>query len=671
MNLSSGDPAAGEAPREDELWGLREGFRNLLPLIVKRLGTIPTLDAVLARAVPMLANEDLPVTEAARLVACDPALTGKVLKVINAPLYGLRNRVSTLAHALAMLGPGVLRRLADGIRSVAADERTREAWIRLWRHGLATALAGRRIALKVGYDLPDEAFTAGILHDLGAAVLLQYAPAGVDRARDLVAGGERTRVEAERELLGADHAQVGALIAERWNLPRLLRDVVRHHHESPAALPPTIEPKNRELVCIVAAADHLATMAGFGLDEGDAPEASVLAVGDATELTAAEVETIRNGLAADVDDAVAQGGFSSVLSRPAAGESPTAVRAVFRPAPAPRLSVRLDVLGDLLRELRAFENADEILPHALDRLRSNLGFDRVLYFDHAAGGRRLAGRHLVDGTPIEVEMRDLDLEVETHPRLSGDLEPGAARLLRVEEDADPLLAQLGVREAATVGFPLHGVVDGIVVVDNIFSEREMGADDLALLRVFALGVGTVIENRGLGQQARRLRFLADKDALMGINNRRSLMQSLQKDVEHAMLTEAPLTLVMIDVDHFKKWNDIYGHQVGDRVLRDLAEVVTATSRDSDVVGRYGGEEFLVILRDTTVDSGIIYAERLRHEVDGLRRRMAEEFPEVKLTLSMGVAQLQGKEGVESLIRRVDMALYAAKGRGRDRVCAAS
>jgi diguanylate cyclase (GGDEF)-like protein len=111
--------------------------------------------------------------------------------------------------------------------------------------------------------------------------------------------------------------------------------------------------------------------------------------------------------------------------------------------------------------------------------------------------------------------------------------------------------------------------------------------------------------------------------------------------------------------------------VGDRILKELARVVQSASRDSDVVGRYGGEEFLVVLRNTQQDAGIIYAERLRHAVEHLHRRLREEYPDTPLTLSMGVAELQPDETVSSLIRRVDHALYAAKRRGRDRVCAGS
>ncbi|MCP3859049.1 MAG: GGDEF domain-containing protein [Phycisphaeraceae bacterium] len=192
-----------------------------------------------------------------------------------------------------------------------------------------------------------------------------------------------------------------------------------------------------------------------------------------------------------------------------------------------------------------------------------------------------------------------------------------------------------------------------------------------MLRLFALSVGAVIENRGLTRQTRHLRQLAEKDELMGINNRRSLMQQLENEVTRARAERIPLSVAMIDVDHFKRWNDCYGHPAGDGILRDLAEVVQATSRDSDVVGRYGGEEFMVVLRDTTPDAAMIYAERLREAVRELDRRTREKFPDVPVTLSIGVTEYREDESIQTLIRRVDRALYAAKRRGRDRVCIGS
>jgi diguanylate cyclase (GGDEF)-like protein len=431
--------------------------------------------------------------------------------------------------------------------------------------------------------------------------------------------------------------------------------VIRHHHDDTEEERASLDARSRELCDIVAAADRLATTAGFGADADGTGATEALAVGDALELRGPEVEAIRDEL---VRQLARYGGDGEEVG---GGGTPAT-------EPPLRLAERLAELGEVLTELRSIRDPDEILPRSLAALHARLGFDRLLYLESAAGGCRLSGREYHDGTSVPVEMRDLDFDLSTHPGLERILTPGATGLLRAESDPDPVLAFLGVRELAAASLTMHGSLDGVLLADTFFTDRELGDEDAALLRVFALSVGSIIENRGLTRQTRVLRRLAEKDELMGIANRRSLMQSLEKEVERARARGTPLSVVMMDVDHFKKWNDRYGHQAGDGILRDLAGVVQATSRDSDVVGRYGGEEFMVVLRDTSPDAAMVYAERLRAAVRELDRRARETYPDVPVTLSIGVTELREDESIQTLIRRVDRALYAAKRRGRDRVC---
>jgi diguanylate cyclase (GGDEF)-like protein len=188
------------------------------------------------------------------------------------------------------------------------------------------------------------------------------------------------------------------------------------------------------------------------------------------------------------------------------------------------------------------------------------------------------------------------------------------------------------------------------------------------MRVFASNLSLLMENRGLTQQTSRLRRLAEKDELMGIHNRRSLMQLFEKEVERSRRFRQPLSVVMIDIDHFKTWNDVYGHQAGDAVLRDVAQLVLRCSREIDVVGRYGGDEVLVVLPETCEDGAILFAERLRATVEQLGRERLKSYPEAALTISMGVAELQpDRDDLHSLIQRVDRGLYSAKNRGRNQV----
>lgn len=150
------------------------------------------------------------------------------------------------------------------------------------------------------------------------------------------------------------------------------------------------------------------------------------------------------------------------------------------------------------------------------------------------------------------------------------------------------------------------------------------------------------------------------DALTGVPNRRQLMGWLAEHAEQG--ASAPLTVILFDLDHFKRINDTYGHDFGDEVLRGTAGAVTAALRRGTMFGRWGGEEFLVILPHTPLNDGEVVAGRLREALAGVPYALP-----VRVTASFGVAQSRPGEGLNALLRRADEALYASKRAGRDQV----
>ena len=132
--------------------------------------------------------------------------------------------------------------------------------------------------------------------------------------------------------------------------------------------------------------------------------------------------------------------------------------------------------------------------------------------------------------------------------------------------------------------------------------------------------------------------------------------------------DKPVSLLMIDIDHFKAVNDRYGHTVGDRVLREIAERIGYNVRGFDLAARYGGEEFVVVMPDTSVEVALAVADRLREKIAEVPVATTGAAEELGVTVSIGVAETRGKEeSFESLLRRADEALYRAKGEGRNRV----
>jgi diguanylate cyclase (GGDEF)-like protein len=167
---------------------------------------------------------------------------------------------------------------------------------------------------------------------------------------------------------------------------------------------------------------------------------------------------------------------------------------------------------------------------------------------------------------------------------------------------------------------------------------------------------------------RNLEQLANHDGLTGLLNNRCFRESLDLEMARARRYNHPFSLVFMDLDHFKQYNDTQGHPAGDRLLKDLARLLKTHSRAVTVLARYGGEEFVALAPETPKDGALTYAERLRSTVEKHRFEGCESQPFGKVTLSAGVATFpEDGEEAATLIERADKALYEAKKGGRNRV----
>ena len=168
-----------------------------------------------------------------------------------------------------------------------------------------------------------------------------------------------------------------------------------------------------------------------------------------------------------------------------------------------------------------------------------------------------------------------------------------------------------------------------------------------------------------------LKNLACRDGLTGIFNHRYFQDSLEAELNRADRHDGNFSLVFLDVDHFKQYNDINGHQQGDKLLRKLAQILAKSIRKPDVLARYGGEEFVIILPETSKTNACRYGEKIRERVEKFPFAGKEKLPGGNLTISIGIATFpeDGRDRY-SLIEYADQALYQAKNSGRNKVCAA-
>lgn len=226
---------------------------------VQDLANLPTLSGVV-RFVSSLADQDQTTAQdLGKVIAKDQVLSAKILRLVNSPFYGFPGRISSVSHAIVLLGFNVVKGLALSTSVFEALARESEG---LWQHSLGTAVLSRKMAKELNLPDPEEIMIAGLLHDLGKVVLAHFS---IEDYRAVIAEAKARRVHiavVEQEHFDVDHARVGAWVAEAWHLPDRLTVVMAHHHH------PARAKAHKETVAAIHLADVLARGMGYG-DPGD------------------------------------------------------------------------------------------------------------------------------------------------------------------------------------------------------------------------------------------------------------------------------------------------------------------------------------------------------------------------------------------------------------------
>lgn len=200
-------------------------------------------------------------------------------------------------------------------------------------------------------------------------------------------------------------------------------------------------------------------------------------------------------------------------------------------------------------------------------------------------------------------------------------------------------------------------------LDNQLDAIASGADDFLTKPIKPLQLVSALTSRA--KRYRELRALIMRDSLTGLFNHSAIKEQLIREISNARRTAKPLSLVMIDIDRFKNVNDSYGHPVGDQVIRGLSRLLQQRLRRSDIIGRYGGEEFAVIMPNTPVDAAVAVLDQIRESFSNIRHHA--EHQDFTVTFSAGVVSLDADTEADELFRLADVSLYDAKGGGRNRI----
>ena len=337
------------------------------------------------------------------------------------------------------------------------------------------------------------------------------------------------------------------------------------------------------------------------------------------------------------------------------------------------------IQGSLLEEVlaRIYDAFERIIPY--DRIGcALLSDDGQQVRSYWARSRNQSEPLLKAGFTARLAGSSLEPILHSHqPRIINNLADYLHQ--HPESTATRLILQEGILSSLTCPLIAEGKAIGFL----FFSSCQIGTYQALHQRIFlniARQVSLLIEKSHLYQQVHELnqqlmQALAQlkeqscRDALTGLLNRGAIMEFLTKMQAESERTSTPCAVIMADVDHFKQINDSHGHPAGDRVLQAVAQTLREQVREYDAVGRYGGEEFLILLRGSDHHTAGLIAERIRHAIAALALQTATGQP-LPVTISLGVAMCDPKapDNTERLLSAADTALYQAKRHGRNRVC---
>lgn len=236
--------------------------RGMFPsTVITKVENLPALPSIIAELNELIADPEGSLDEIVRLISFDQGLTARILKVVNSAYYGLQRQISTIRHALIILGFDEIQQIVLGATVIdlfdaAGKMGPFDVW-RFWEHSLACAFAAKGVAKILRYRTSGEVFVAGLLHDVGKIVLSQYFPEAFRRLLSEVMDNGVSPPQAEKEVLGMPHATLGHLLADHWNLPYSISEAIYHHHD------PTRSTENPLMTAIIHLADFLAVQNGF------------------------------------------------------------------------------------------------------------------------------------------------------------------------------------------------------------------------------------------------------------------------------------------------------------------------------------------------------------------------------------------------------------------------
>ena len=652
---------------------------------LKASGKLPTPAGVALTILELTRNPDSSTEDITLVLKGDPSLSGQILKYANSAASGVREEVTTVNDALVRLGMKMVQQLCMGLSVLSANKTGKCPnfnYGRYWTKSLARGVSGQVLSSVIPVVNPEEGFTCGLLISIGGLGLASVYPNEYSQILDNWQNGPGQKLtDLEMEELSINRHQVTEALFEDWGLPESFQEAaLLQDQEEWEPLPEDLKSLSdgKLLARLLYVADLAADICMATGPWQDRLVLDFLAIGNDLNLPEQSwfelfdmisAEWGRMGYVVNVQTELVPP-LEELKSRAVQSE----VAGLLNDVPE----------NDQFGENGQITESEPVAPAELQEAPAGTGLDILVATDNEVEQKILMDKLSEAGHRPTLALdghQALALALKTSPqailanwtmpRIDG-LE--LCRMLRQSEQTAGtyymiMTSQEG-RDPLVEAFEA-GIDDYLVKPLNhdILTARLKAASRIILLQEQSAQAHEELRKMvtKLGKMSRQIEHLALKDQLTDLPNRRAGLDRFDAEWSRALRNQSSLLCMILDIDHFKKVNDTYGHDFGDIVLTDTARVMRKALRGSDVICRYGGEEFLVICPDADLNMAMEIGDRIRRAVQD--NQIQGQGFDSSVTISIGVALRNGdQDSPKDLIKEADQALYAAKDNGRNKVC---
>lgn len=654
---------------KDDTELIKKAARSILKNEIKHLQIVPS---VAIKLLKLTSDDNVRIEDLSRTIETEPTLAAKILKNVNSAAYALPNKITSLNRAVNMLGFSTVRQLALNLllynNLIKHNPAQIFDFLFFWQHCLYVASLSRRIAVALKHPDPDLVYTGGLLHDIGKVVLETYGRVTYSDFICSLGINKHSTIEEERSFFGLTHTEMGHVFCLEWQLPASITAIVACHHNQPTETSPYAIFKTE--IAIVSFANYIAWVQGIGSATHDCHPTLQRAVLETIDIDLLNIEALLQQVDQDLQSTRE---FYNIQLPSLDTLRATLVKSTIDLS---QISADKSFTADYVANRKSSScltaphhslNPDDFIPETLEAIQDEFSFDRSIMFTIDPKRRCLIASYWWPKSILPAKLQPFEINISgISGLLLNCLREKKAVIINAKIERDnPIIQRLNTTEFIAIPVLHHSRLVGVLYADNSLSKKPMHEQLLREITPIAYELGVAMFN---AKQYDLEKKHARIDHLTQLFNKRMVNNFLTDIFQEDESKLANIAIGFVDIDKFKLFNDSCGHQAGDDALRIVADILRSLTRPGDFIGRYGGEEFLFVLRNTDETGAYGYAERIRSEIERRGKIMSQRFHGHILTVSIGVSLYSRRYAdYTDMIEAADEAMYRAKNEGRNRI----